>query len=116
MITVFGIPNCDKIRKTLSWLDTHSVEHQFVDLKKSPLEADELDVIVTQIGLDTILNRRGTTWRKLGLADKALSDKELQDVLLQNQSMIIRPLIEKDGVFLAGYDEDAFSSFLEIEE
>lgn len=116
MVSVYGIPNCDKIRKTLAWLEAQSVEHQFVNLKKEPLVGDELDEIVRQIGLDTIVNRRGTTWRTLGLGERNPSDEELREILLENQSMILRPLIERDGVFLAGYDEDAFHSFLEIGE
>ncbi|REL37671.1 hypothetical protein DYD21_07760 [Rhodohalobacter sp. SW132] len=114
MLKVYGIKNCNKVRDSLKWLDERDIEYTFVNLKKEPLSADKLDEFVHKVGLDVLINRRGTTWRNLGLKDQDLSDEELFEKLLENQMMIKRPVIEEegDGAVLVGYDEDAFESFI----
>jgi len=112
MIQVYGIKNCNKIRDTLRWLKEREVEHIFFDLKKEPLTREELDEFIYRIGLDVLVNRRGTTWRNLGLNDRNLSDQELSDLLIENQSMIKRPVIVRDEAMIVGYDEDAFEEFI----
>lgn len=113
MIQVYGIKNCDKIQKTKKWLKESEVEYTFYDLKKEPLTREELEEFVHRIGLDVLINRRGTTWRNLNLKDKELSDSELFDLLLENQTMIKRPVLIKDEAILVGYDEEAFEVFVE---
>ena len=113
MVQVYGIKNCDKIRKTLKWLKDKEIEHHFYDLKKEPLTREELEEFVHRIGLDVLVNRRGMKWRQLGLKDKDLSDDELFDQLLEHQVMIKRPVMIKDEAILVGYDEDAFETFID---
>lgn len=112
MLKVYGIKNCNKVRDTFKWLDENDIEYTFIDLKKEPLSEDKLDEFVHKVGLDVILNRRGMKWRTLGLKDQNLSDDELFDKLLEHQTMIKRPVLEKDGAVLVGFDEDAFESFV----
>lgn len=116
MLHVVGIKNCNSVRKALSWIDDKEIDYEFIDLKKDPLSADELDELVHKVGLEVLVNRRGMTYRNLGLKDKTLTDQELQEVLLQNQMMIKRPVLIKDGAVLVGFDEHAYSEFLTDEE
>jgi len=112
MLKVYGIKNCNKVRDTLKWLEENDVDYEFINLKKEPLSEGKLDEFVHKVGLDVLINRRGMTWRNLGLKDKDLSEDELFDVLLENQTMIKRPVLELDDAVLVGYDEDAFDSFV----
>ncbi|TVQ67892.1 MAG: Spx/MgsR family RNA polymerase-binding regulatory protein [Balneolaceae bacterium] len=112
MIQVYGIKNCNKIRDTLQWLKEKEVEYIFFDLKKEPLTREELDEFVYRIGLDVLVNRRGTTWRNLGLSESELPDDELTNLLFENQSMIKRPVLVRDEAMIVGYDEDAFEEFI----
>ncbi|PWN06627.1 arsenate reductase family protein [Rhodohalobacter mucosus] len=112
MIQVYGIKNCNKVRDTFSWLKNNQIEYEFIDFKKEPLSRGELQSLVQQIGLDVLVNKRGMKWRQLGLKDKNLSDKELFDVLLENQTMIKRPVLVRGEAILVGYDEDSFEAFV----
>ena len=113
MIEVYGIKNCDKIRKTLKWLSEREIDYQFYDLKKEPLNREELAEFVHRIGLEVLVNKRGMKWRQLGLKDRNLSEDELFDLLLENQTMIKRPVLIREEAILVGYDEDAFETFVE---
>ena len=101
------------MKKAFNWLDEHEVPYEFRDFKKDPLATDELDELVHFVGLDVLVNKRGMTWKRLGLADKNLSDEELKKELLDHQTMIKRPvLIREDDAVLVGFDEDSFESFV----
>ena len=113
MFKVLGIKNCDTMKKTFRWMDEHKVDYEFIDLKKTPLSEKEIQAISELVGLDVLLNRRGMTWKKLGLSNQELSKKELIHVLSEHQTMIKRPvIIGEDNAILVGYDEDAFIGFL----
>ena len=112
MLKVYGIKNCNKVRDTFKWLDENDIEYEFINLKKEPLSEGKLDEFVHKVGLDVLINKRGTTYRNLGLKGKDLSEDDLFDVLLENQTMIKRPVLELDDAVLIGYDEDAFDSFV----
>lgn len=112
MLKVYGIKNCNKVRDTFKWLNENEIEYEFINLKKEPLSEGKLDEFVHKVGLDVLINKRGTTYRNLGMKDKDLSEDELFDVLLENQTMIKRPVLELDDAVMVGYDEDAFDSFV----
>ncbi len=116
MLHIIGIPNCDKVKATKKWMDSKGVEFEFIDVKKEPLTLDEIKDLEFKVGLDVLLNKRGTTYRNLGLKDKDLSDEELLEVLEQNQSMIKRPVLVYEEAVLVGYDEEAFENFLKENE
>ena len=113
MVQVYGIKNCDKIKATKKWLETSGIDYTFYDLKKEPLTQEELQEFVHRIGLYVLVNKRSTTWRNLKLKDKDLSDEELFQILLENQTMIKRPVLIKNEAILVGYDEEAFAGFVE---
>lgn len=113
MLTICGIKNCNTMKKAFNWLQEHDVPYEFRDFKKDPLSPQELDELVHFVGLDVLVNKRGMTWKRLGLADKDLSDDQIKEELLDHQTMIKRPvLIRDDDAVMVGFDEDAFSGFV----
>jgi Spx/MgsR family transcriptional regulator len=112
MLHVIGIKNCNKIRDTRAWLSDNGIDYEFVDLKKEPLTIDEIKELEFKVGLDVLVNTRGTTYRNLGLKDKELSDEEMIQTLFENQSMIKRPVLVQDEAVLVGFDEEAIENFV----
>lgn len=114
MVQVIGIPNCDTIRKTKKLLSETGVSYSFRDVKTDPLSRDELTELtelVVRAGIDTLVNHKGRTWRSLGLADKALSDNDLFEILLDHQTMIKRPVLRRGNDVMIGFDEAALLHF-----
>lgn len=112
MLHIIGIPNCDKIKATKKWLESKEVDFEFIDVKKEPLTLDELAELEYKVGIDVLVNKRGTTYRNLGLKNQELTTEELLKVLEENQSMIKRPVLVYEDAVLIGYDESAFENFL----
>ena len=97
-ITLYGIPNCDTVKKARVWLDQHGVDHAFHDYKKAGIDRARLAGWVDKLGWDVVLNRAGTTFRKLPDADKAGIDAARAVALMVAQpSLIKRPIVEVDG-------------------
>ena len=110
-ITLYGIANCDTVKRARAWLSTHGVEHRFVDFKKAGLEADRLARWVSALGWEPLLNRRGTTWRKLSTEQQATAADAAgaQGLMLEQLSVIKRPVVEwADGRVTVEFDEGEF--------
>lgn len=116
MTTIYGIKNCDTMKKAFTFLDNKGIEYEFVDVKKEPLSREEIARFAYLVGIDTLVNRKGTTWRKLEIGDKELSDDELIDLLQEHQTMIKRPVLEHDDSVMVGFDEDAYEHLFSEEE
>lgn len=113
MIKIYGIRNCDTLKKTLKWFEANNVEFQFIDYKKQPPEEPLARAFIDAHGWETVINKRGTTWRKLDDETKnAVTDETAVSLIMQHPSMIKRPIIEQDGTFLIGYDETQFAQFI----
>ena len=107
MITVYGIPNCDTVKKARRWLADEGVDFRFHDFRKDGLELATLEGWVAELGRDVVINRRGTTWRKLpDVAKRVESDADAVALLLANPAMIKRPVIDLGGRRLVGFAED----------
>ncbi|MFK8081809.1 MAG: ArsC family reductase [Granulosicoccus sp.] len=105
-ITVFGIPNCDTVKKARKWLDANDISYEFHDYKKKGIDKKTLKSWCKELGWDALLNRRGTTWRKLDESDKAdVNETRAVDLMVEHTSMIKRPVIAHDGGLLLGFDE-----------
>jgi len=113
VIKLYGVPNCQQIRKTKALFHENNIAYEFIHVKKDPVSEERLKEVVAQLGLDKALNSKGATYRKLGLKQMNLSDEELFAWLLKEQGMIKRPLIEKDGRFWIGYEPEGILHFLE---
>lgn len=110
MIHFYGIPNCDTVKKARNWLEGQGVEYSFHDYKKEGADPAKLSAWIDAAGVDTVLNRRGTTFRKLSDADKADIDAAKAVRLLEaNPSMIKRPIVEHDGGILVGFNVDEWT-------
>ena len=113
--TVYGIPNCDTVKKARSWLSEQGITYQFHDFKKQGVPAERLPQWMQAVGWEKLLNRQGTTWRKLDAAAQAAvhDAASAADLLLQHPSAIKRPVVEwTDGAVTVGFAPDAWSQRL----
>lgn len=109
---VYGITNCNTVKKALDWFKANNVVYEFHDFKKLGVSTDKLQEWDTKAGYEKFLNKQGTTWKQLDDATKS-SVKTNQDALqlLQHKtSMIKRPVIEDGGFLFFGFDEDAYKA------
>ncbi|MBO9579735.1 MAG: ArsC family reductase [Sphingobium sp.] len=103
-VTMYGIPNCDTVKKARSWLTERGVDYAFHDYKKSGIDADRLAEWVDRFGWEKVLNRAGTTFKKLPDAMKAdLDAAKAIAIMMENPSAIKRPIVEQDGGALLGF-------------
>jgi arsenate reductase len=109
--TLYGIRNCDTMKKAWTWLDDHGIAYDFHDYKKQGIERGKLEGWVRQVGWETLLNRAGTTFRKLPDADRTGLDADKAIALMLAQpSMIKRPVLEADGRLLVGFKPDQYAA------
>ncbi len=112
-ITLYGIPNCDTVKKARTWLDGRGIAYDFHDYKKAGADAGKLAAWTKAMGWETVLNRAGTTFRKLPDADKAgLDEKKAIALMLDQPSMIKRPVVEHPGGLLVGFKPDQWEAAL----
>lgn len=114
MTTMFGITNCDTVRKARRWLDDRGIEYTFHDFRKDGLTEKLLWQWCNTLGYDTLLNRRGTTWRKLPEDVKnAMDATRAIEVMLENPAIIKRPVLDTDGTLHVGFSEDRYAQLFE---
>ena len=118
-ITIYGIKSCSTMKKAFTKLDELGVSYNFHDYKKQGIDKDSVQRWVNELGIDKVLNKRGTTWRKLEDAQKQAADSDVDksiDLLIENTSMIKRPIVEGEltdknkKILLCGYDEAEFDN------
>jgi arsenate reductase len=111
--TLYGIPNCDTVKKARVWLDQHGVAFDFHDYKKVGIDRPRLEAWVAEHGWETVLNRAGTTFRALPDADKAdLDAGKAVALMLAQPSMIKRPVLDLGGRTLVGFKPDRYAEVL----
>ena len=111
-ITIYGIKNCDTMKKARAWLDQRGVEYAFHDYKSAGIERGKLDVWAKKVGWETLLNKSGTTFRKLPDKDKeGLTEKKAIALMLAQPSMIKRPVLELGGgKILVGFKPEQYEA------
>jgi arsenate reductase (glutaredoxin) len=103
-ITMYGIKNCDTIKKARTWLESHKIAYDFHDYKTQGQEKTRLKAWCKELGWETLLNRAGTTFRKLPEADKAnLNEAKAVALMLAQPSMIRRPVLDANGTLIVGF-------------
>lgn len=114
MIHLYGIPNCDTVKKARVWLDAQGKDYTFHDYKKEGAEPERIAGWIAAAGLDLVVNRKGTTFRALADADKArAADAASAPALLAaNPSVIKRPIVEHAGGILVGFKADDWAAAL----
>lgn len=114
-ITVYGIPNCDTVKKARTWLTEHNVDYAFHDFKKLGVPADLLPGWMKAVGWETLVNRKGTTWRKLDDATRAavVDPASASALVLEQPSVVKRPVVLwHDGRITVGFDAASFTARL----
>jgi arsenate reductase len=110
-VTIYGIKACDTMKKARTWLDTHGVGHAFHDYKAQGVGGDVLEGWARSVGWETLLNRSGTTFRKLPEADKAgLDQAKAIALMLAQPSMIKRPVLDVDGALIVGFKPEVYAA------
>ncbi len=110
---MYGIKNCDTIKKAKKWLEENGTEFTFHDYKKDGIERAQLLEWIKALGWQALVNKRGTTYRKLDNSVKENMNEALAiNVMLENNSIIKRPLLEHNGRFLLGFKADAYQALL----
>lgn len=112
MTTLYAIPNCNTVKKARTWLEEQNIDYDFHNYKKQGIDQETLQQWVDELGWETVINRKGMTWRKLdeSVRESMDPDKAIQ-IMLENQSIIKRPLIIKDGKKILGFNESDYENF-----
>jgi len=110
MITLYGIPNCDTVKKAREWLETHGVAYRFHDFRKDGLEEATLRRWCAELGWERLLNRSGTTWRRLPEGDRAdLDEAKAIRLMLANPAVIKRPVLDLGHERHVGFKEPDYA-------
>jgi len=103
MITIYGIKQCDTCRKALKWADAQGIEHRFHDFRVDGLDRDQLQSWLDSPFSDQLVNRRSTTWRQLSDEQRQLQGDEQLQLLLDNPTLIKRPVFVDDDIVAVGF-------------
>ena len=111
-ITIYGIKNCDTMKKARAWLDTHKVEYAFHDYKAKGIDREHLETWAKKAGWEALLNRAGTTFKKLSDKDKEnVTEAKAIKLMLAQPSMIKRPVLElSGGKLLVGFKPEQYTA------
>jgi arsenate reductase len=113
-VTVYGIRNCDTMKKAFGWLDQHGVEYRFHDYKREGVPADRLAAWAKAVGWERLANTRGPTWRKIPEQERTeLDESRALGLLAAHSSAIRRPVIESGSKLLVGFDADEYQRSLD---
>lgn len=113
-LTLFGIKNCDTIKKARKWLETNAVDYQFHDYRVDGLDEARLDRWIEQADWKTLLNQRSTSWRQLDDATKQnINADSAKSLMLENPTLIKRPVLETEQSILVGFKETNYQAFFE---
>ena len=112
-ITIYGIKNCDTMKKARAWLDKHGVAYEFHDYKTAGIDRSRLEGWMRAVGWETLLNRAGTTFRKLPDKDKtSIRENKALTLMLDQPSMIKRPVLEVKGRLIVGFKPETYEQAL----
>lgn len=110
-ITIYGIKNCDTMKKARAWLDANSIVYRFHDYKAEGIDRAHLEAWIAEAGWETVLNRAGTTFRKLDESERTGIDAQKAiELMLAQPSMIRRPVLEADGRLLIGFRPELYAT------
>ncbi len=111
--TLYGIPNCDTVKKARNWLESNNIDYSFHDYKKSGIDGHTLKGWCNKLGYGKLLNQRGTTWRKLDDAARADINEAKAIVLMQEHtSLIKRPVLDTGTTLMCGFSPDEWETLL----
>jgi arsenate reductase len=109
--TMYGIRNCDTVKKARAWLDQHGVEYRFHDYKAAGIDVKRLDRWCDEVGWETLMNAAGTTFRRLSASQReTLNRNTALDLMVAQPSVIKRPVLELNGRLIVGFKPDLYKS------
>lgn len=113
-ITLYGIPNCDQVKKARNWLDARSMAYTFHDFKKAGISRELIDTWLSDVAWDVLVNRKGTTWRALSDERKAAitDDDSAAALMLEAPSIVKRPVLFTGGTTHVGFSDDLYQQVL----
>ncbi len=108
MIKIYGIKNCDTVKKALNWLDENKIKYQFHDYKKEGIDESKLQQFIKKFGWEKVVNSKGMTYKKLTDAEKPTNQTSAIALMQKQTSVIKRPIIEGEGINLLGFDIEEY--------
>ena len=112
MTTIYGIPNCDSVKKARKWLEENNVAYSFVDVRKDTPAAAQIEHWISVLGPETMVNKRSTTWKNMSDEERVEAQTgNTISVLLANPTLIKRPVLEHNDVLDVGFKVDAYVSY-----
>ena len=108
MLKIYGIKNCDSVRKAIKYLKSHGIDHEFIDFRETPVKEDTIASWLKHTDINTLFNTRGTTYRTLKLKELSLTNEDKQRWLAKENMLIKRPVIELDNDVIVGYNESQY--------
>ena len=113
MLTLYGIKNCDSVKKARLWLDNHEIAYQFHDYRVDGLSAPQLNVFIEKSGWEKLINKRSTSWRQLDDGQKSdLNSEKAAALMLENVTLIKRPVLEAGEQFFIGFNAVTYQTLL----
>jgi len=111
--TLYGIKNCDTVKKARKWLESHSIEYRFHDFRVDGLGEAQISAWIQELGLDTLINKRSTTWKTLDDKTKeGLDEYSALAIILENPTLIKRPLLDTGQQRFVGFKDEIYTSAL----
>ena len=114
MIKIFGIKNCDTMKKAMSWLDAHGIAYEFIDYKKAGVAQQYLSDWNQRAGWQVLLNTRGLMWKKLSEEERAdIDETKARALMTQYPALIKRPVLDTGKQLLVGFDPERYNTELQ---
>ncbi|MFT6275059.1 MAG: Spx/MgsR family transcriptional regulator [Halioglobus sp.] len=111
MITLYGIKNCDTVKKAKLWLADNAIEYHFHDFRTDGLSADSVNHWIAELGWETLLNKRSTTWKQLdSVVKENMNEKTAQIAILAQPTLIKRPLLDTEDARHVGFKPDIYAN------
>ncbi len=110
MLRVYGIKNCDTVKKSLKWLDKNELDYEFIDVRQQPLQKETVSAWLQQLPAESLLNKHSTSWRNLSEEQKSLNDSEdIASLVAEQPTLFKRPLVESGRDIHCGFNEKVWS-------
>ena len=110
-VILYGIKNCDTVKKARKWLDANCVPYTFHDFRLDGINKTLVNNFLKQIDVETLINKRGTTWRKLSDKEKEIKTKsQAVELMIENPTIIKRPVLDANNKFFVGFSEESYKA------